>query len=180
MTDQIRTPQLTATSHTNLATHDIIKANLHRAPMYSGQIDSTGPRYCPSIEDKVVRFADRGSHQIFWSQKASKIPQSIRGISTSLPEDVQLALLKTIPGLDEAVMVSRVTPLNMILSIRENCIPHWRRNGSQVFFSLARSMARPGMKKLGHRVFWRVPMPPFLAQETMRSCLTGPMRILGY
>ena len=107
MTDQIRTPQIDChITHTKTATHDIIKANLHRAPMYSGQIDSTGPRYCPSIEDKVVRFADRDSHQIFLEPEGLEDTTVYpNGISTSLPEDVQLALLKTIPGLDEAVMV---------------------------------------------------------------------------
>ena len=107
MTDQIRTPQIDChITHTNPATHDIIKANLHRAPMYSGQIDSTGPRYCPSIEDKVVRFAHRDSHQIFLEPEGLEDTTVYpNGISTSLPEDVQLALLKTIPGLDEAMMV---------------------------------------------------------------------------
>lgn len=80
--------------------HDIIQANLDRSPMYSGQIESTGPRYCPSIEDKVVRFADRKGHQIFLEPEGYDDPTVYpNGISTSLPRDVQLALLKTIPGL---------------------------------------------------------------------------------
>ncbi|MGA8772513.1 MAG: FAD-dependent oxidoreductase, partial [Rhodomicrobium sp.] len=87
-------------------THAIIAANIHRAPMYSGQIESIGPRYCPSIEDKVVRFKDRGSHQIFLEPEGlddhTVYPN---GISTSLPEDVQRAFLKTIPGLEKAAVL---------------------------------------------------------------------------
>ena len=107
LTDKITTPQIACgVTGTTQATHDLIRANLHRAPMYSGQIGSVGPRYCPSIEDKVVRFADRDRHQIFLEPEGlddhTVYPN---GISTSLPEDVQLALLKTIPGLEQAVML---------------------------------------------------------------------------
>jgi tRNA uridine 5-carboxymethylaminomethyl modification enzyme len=91
---------------TTAAGHELIRANLHRAPMYSGQIASTGPRYCPSIEDKVVRFASRERHQVFLEPEGlddhTVYPN---GISTSLPQDVQLALLKTIPGLETAAMI---------------------------------------------------------------------------
>jgi tRNA uridine 5-carboxymethylaminomethyl modification enzyme len=88
-----------------LATHAVIRANLHRSPMYSGQIAATGPRYCPSIEDKVSRFADRESHQIFLEPEGlSSDLVYPNGISTSLPQDVQLALLATIPGLEKAVV----------------------------------------------------------------------------
>src|SRR5262245_4769993 len=92
---------------TTPATHAVIKANLHRAPMYSGQIESTGPRYCPSIEDKVVRFTSREHHQIFLEPEGLDDDTIYpNGISTSLPEEVQLELLKTIPGL-EAVRMTR-------------------------------------------------------------------------
>jgi tRNA uridine 5-carboxymethylaminomethyl modification enzyme len=85
---------------TNAASHALIRANLHRAPLYCGQIDSVGPRYCPSIEDKVVRFADRASHQIFLEPEGLEDDTVYpNGISTSLPTDVQDALLRTIPGL---------------------------------------------------------------------------------
>ena len=102
LTDKITTPQIDChITQTTAIGHEIIRANLHRAPMYSGQIDSVGPRYCPSIEDKVVRFADKPSHQIFLEPEGlddhTVYPN---GISTSLPLDVQLALLKTIPGLE--------------------------------------------------------------------------------
>jgi len=106
LTRAITTPQIAcAITRTTLQTHAIIRANLHRAPMYSGQIASTGPRYCPSIEDKVSRFADRESHQIFLEPEGlSDDTIYPNGISTSLPQDVQLALLATIPGLEKAVV----------------------------------------------------------------------------
>jgi tRNA uridine 5-carboxymethylaminomethyl modification enzyme len=107
LTERITTPQIPCyITRTTAETHAIIRANLHRAPMYSGQIESTGPRYCPSIEDKVVRFASRETHQIFLEPEGLDDDTIYpNGISTSLPEDVQLALLKTIPGLEEARMV---------------------------------------------------------------------------
>ena len=88
------------------ATHEIIRANVHRSPMYSGQIASTGPRYCPSIEDKIVRFGERDGHQIFLEPEGLDDPTVYpNGISTSLPEDVQHALVATIPGLEKAQLV---------------------------------------------------------------------------
>src|SRR5688572_11276125 len=88
---------------TNQAIHDIIRANLHRAPMYSGQIESTGPRYCPSIEDKVVRFAGKTSHHIFLEPEGLDTDEVYcNGISTSLPADVQEQMVRLVPGLDRA------------------------------------------------------------------------------
>jgi tRNA uridine 5-carboxymethylaminomethyl modification enzyme len=106
LTKAITTPQTVChITETQPATHAIIRANLHRAPMYSGQIESTGPRYCPSIEDKVVRFAAREQHQIFLEPEGLDDDTVYpNGISTSLPRDVQAALLATIPGLEHAVM----------------------------------------------------------------------------
>jgi tRNA uridine 5-carboxymethylaminomethyl modification enzyme len=107
LTDRIRVPQIAChITHTNPRTHAIIRDNLHRAPLYSGQIEGTGPRYCPSVEDKVVRFAAKDQHQIFLEPEGlddnTVYPN---GISTSLPEDVQLALLATIKGLERATML---------------------------------------------------------------------------
>ena len=93
-------------THTTEQTHEIIRANLHRAPLYSGQIHSIGPRYCPSIEDKIVRFAQRESHHIFLEPETREADSIYpNGISTSLPLDVQEAMLKTIPGLENARML---------------------------------------------------------------------------
>lgn len=104
LTDRITQPQLDChITYTNPAVHDLIRANLDRAPMYSGQILSTGPRYCPSIEDKVVRFADRDRHQIFLEPEGrDTLEYYCNGISTSLPRDVQEAMLPHIPGLEHA------------------------------------------------------------------------------
>ena len=107
MTDRITTPQIQCgITRTTPATHDVIRANVHRSPMYSGQITSSGPRYCPSIEDKIVRFGDRDGHQIFLEPEGlDDTTVYPNGISTSLPEEVQLAILATIPGLERVRMV---------------------------------------------------------------------------
>ncbi len=107
MTERIETPQVAChITHTTPAVHEAIRADLHRAPLYSGRIDSVGPRYCPSIEDKVVRFADRERHQIFLEPEGlddhTVYPN---GISTSLPVETQAAILKGIPGLAKAAML---------------------------------------------------------------------------
>ena len=107
LTDRITTPQIAChITTTTAATHEIIRANLHRAPMYSGQIESVGPRYCPSIEDKVVRFGHRERHQIFLEPEGLDDDTVYpNGISTSLPSEVQLAMLQTIPGLEQTTML---------------------------------------------------------------------------
>lgn len=107
MNDEITVPQINCgITYTNEETHKIIRDNLHRAPMYSGQIDGTGPRYCPSIEDKIVRFADKDRHQIFLEPEGlddhTVYPN---GISNALPIDVQKEMLKTIKGLEKAEVI---------------------------------------------------------------------------
>ncbi len=104
MTDKIEQPQMSCwLTDTNQHVHAVINANLHRAPMYSGQIKSTGPRYCPSIEDKVVRFSDKSSHQIFLEPEGRHtLEYYCNGISTSLPRDVQDEMIRSIKGLEKA------------------------------------------------------------------------------
>ena len=104
LTKRISTPQISChLTTTTQASHDLIRAHIHRSPVYSGKIESSGPRYCPSIEDKVVRFGDRDGHQIFLEPEGLNDDTVYpNGISTSLPLDVQEALLKTIPGLENA------------------------------------------------------------------------------
>jgi len=93
-------------TYTNEATHDIIRANLNRSPLFSGKIDGTGIRYCPSIEDKVFRFADKSGHRIFLEPEGLNTSEVyVNGLSTSLPEDVQLAMLHSIPGLEHAEII---------------------------------------------------------------------------
>lgn len=104
LTDRITVPQTVChITYTSRRSHDLIRANLHRAPMYSGQISGTGPRYCPSIEDKIVRFPEKPRHQIFLEPEGLDDPTIYpNGISTSLPRDVQDALVASIPGLESA------------------------------------------------------------------------------
>lgn len=104
LTGQIDRPQLPCyVTHTTPAVHELIRANLHRAPMYTGQIASSGPRYCPSIEDKVVRFAEKEQHQLFLEPEGSTTHEVyVNGVSTSLPRDVQDAMFRIIPGCERA------------------------------------------------------------------------------
>ncbi|HYA06879.1 MAG TPA: tRNA uridine-5-carboxymethylaminomethyl(34) synthesis enzyme MnmG, partial [Xanthobacteraceae bacterium] len=107
LTDRIGNRQIQCgITRTTPATHDVIRANVHRSPMYSGQIKSRGPRYCPSIEDKIVRFGERDGHQIFLEPEglddSTVYPN---GISTSLPEEVQAAVVASIPGLERARII---------------------------------------------------------------------------
>ena len=97
-------------THTGPETHAIIRENLHRSPLYSGMIEGIGPRYCPSIEDKVVRFADRESHQIFIEPMGRGTSEMyLQGFSSSLPEDVQAAMIHSVPGLEHvSVMRSAI------------------------------------------------------------------------
>ncbi len=93
-------------THTNERTHQIIRDNLHRAPMYSGAIEGRGPRYCPSVEDKVVRFADKGRHQVFVEPEGRETEEMyVQGLSTSLPEEVQVEILRSVRGLEKAEMM---------------------------------------------------------------------------
>jgi tRNA uridine 5-carboxymethylaminomethyl modification enzyme len=107
LTEGIENPQVQCgITRTNEATHKLIRDNVHRSPMYSGQIASRGPRYCPSIEDKIVRFGERDGHQIFLEPEGLDDPTVYpNGISTALPEAVQLALVATIAGLERARMM---------------------------------------------------------------------------
>jgi len=102
-TTPLRNDAVCHLTYTNATTHDVIRANLHRSPLYSGVIEGVGPRYCPSIEDKIVRFADKPRHQIFIEPMGLGTQELyIQGFSSSMPEDVQVAMLQTLPGLENA------------------------------------------------------------------------------
>lgn len=106
LTDRLAQPQVLCwLTHTGTFAHELIRANLHRAPMYSGQIQAAGPRYCPSIEDKVVRFAEKERHQVFVEPEGLRHPWLyLNGISTSLPPDVQDAVVRSLPGFEQATI----------------------------------------------------------------------------
>jgi tRNA uridine 5-carboxymethylaminomethyl modification enzyme len=107
MTEKINRPQIPCwITYTNEKIHRLLRDNLHRAPLYSGQISSTGPRYCPSIETKIVRFADKERHQVFLEPEDEEISTIYcNGISTSVPKDVQEQMLKLLPGTENARIV---------------------------------------------------------------------------
>jgi glucose-inhibited division protein A len=108
-------------THTNEATHQLIRDNLHESPQYGGWVDSVGPRYCPSIEDKIVRFKDKERHQIFIEPEGRHTPELyIQGFSTGLPERLQLAMLQTLRGLEECrccLASLLLQPLQQLLSL---------------------------------------------------------------
>ncbi len=117
--------------HTTPATHAIIRANLHRSPLYSGIIEGIGPRYCPSIEDKVVRFAEKERHQVFLEPEGWRSNEVyVQGMNTSLPEDVQIAMLRSIPGLE------RVELMRTGYAVEYDCVP-----SDQVTLSLEAKIA---------------------------------------
>lgn len=133
MTDRIEVPQIKCgITRTTSATHKIIQENIHRSAMYSGQIEGVGPRYCPSIEDKIVRFGERDGHQIFLEPEGLDDDTVYpNGISTSLPEEVQEAFLRTIPGLENvdilqpgyAIEYDHVDPRELSLSLETRKVP---------------------------------------------------------
>ncbi len=119
-------------TYTNEETHRIIRDNLHRAPLYTGLIQSLGPRYCPSIETKIVRFSDKPAHQVFIEPEGKDTSEMyVQGMSTSLPEDVQLAMLRTLPGLEKveimrvgyAIEYDYVIPTQLKLSLETKAVP---------------------------------------------------------
>ena len=126
-TEEINKEQVSCwLTYTNLDTHKVIKDNLHRSPLYSGDIKGVGPRYCPSIEDKVVRFADKENHQVFVEPMGSDTEEMyLQGMSSSLPEDVQVAFMRTIPGLEN------VKVMRSAYAIEYDCI-----NATQLKLSL--------------------------------------------
>lgn len=133
MNDRHDRPQLPCyLTYTNQRTHDIIRENLHRSPLYTGVIQGTGPRYCPSIEDKVVRFAHKDSHQVFVEPEGMGTTEMyVQGMSTSLPVDVQVAMLKTIPGMENmrlmrpgyAIEYDLIDPRQLDLSLAVRGLP---------------------------------------------------------
>ncbi len=119
-------------TYTNQSTHGIIQDNLHRSPLYGGEIEGTGPRYCPSIEDKVVRFADKERHQVFLEPEGEDTNEMyVQGMSSSLPEDVQKEMLRTLPGLE------KVEIMRTAYAIEYDCINPLQLNATLEFKSIS-------------------------------------------
>ncbi len=172
-------PQLfCAITRTNARTHEIIRANLDRSPLFAGEISGVGPRYCPSIEDKVHRFADRDGHQIFLEPEGLDDPTIYpNGISTSLPEDVQLAMVRSMAGWSAPRSCSPAMRSNMTMSIRASSSRRLACATSRASISPARSTAPPAMRKRPRRAWSPASTPPPGRPARRRSCSTAAIPI---
>lgn len=146
-------------TYTNEETHKIINANLDRSPMYSGMIKGTGPRYCPSIEDKVVRFHDKPRHQIFLEPEGRNTEEVyVQGLSTSLPEDVQHRILQTIPGLEKAQLMRAGYAIEYDAIVPTQLWPTLETKKLRICILQAKLMEHPAMKKQLDKGLWQVLM----------------------
>ena len=153
LTTAIANPQVDCfITHTTRETHAIIRENIGQSPVYSGAIGGRGPRYCPSIEDKVVRFGERESHQIFLEPEGLD-DRTIypNGVSTSLPEEVQQRFLRTIPGLEKVAILQPGYAIEYDFIDPRELTPALRQSGCGVSSSPARSMERPAMRRRRRR-----------------------------
>jgi tRNA uridine 5-carboxymethylaminomethyl modification enzyme len=149
LTDKITNPQVACgVTYTTAETHKIIEESLSKSAVYSGAISGRGPRYCPSIEDKVVRFADKNAHQIFLEPEGLDDDTVYpNGISTSLPEDVQERFIRTIPGLENVVIKRHAYAIEYDYVDPRELMPTLETKRIAGSISPARSTARPAMKK---------------------------------
>ena len=135
-------------TYTNGHSHEIIQNNLHRAPMFTGVVKGVGPRYCPSIEDKIVRFADKERHQLFLEPEGRNTEEVyVQGLSTSLPEDVQRDLVHSIKGLEKAEMMRTGYAIEYDMVLPHQCAQLWKPRKFQVSLQLAKPMERLAMRR---------------------------------
>ena len=160
LTDAIHQQQLPCwITHTNERVHELIRANLERAPMYSGQINSRGPRYCPSIEDKVVRFADKSQHQLFLEPEGLHTREVyVNGISTSLPRDVQDEMFRYIPGLERAEIMRYGYAVEYDFSPPEQLTPTLETKSVAGLYFAGQINGTTGYEEAGRKVWWPVRM----------------------
>lgn len=148
-------------TYTNEKTHEIIRNNLDRSPIYAGIIEGTGPRYCPSIEDKVVKFADKDRHQIFIEPEGINTNEMyVGGMSSSLPEDVQHEMYRTLPGLEHVKLSVMLMRLSMIVSIQISCMLLWNLKISKDCFPVVSLMEAVVMRRLPVRDWLPESMQP--------------------
>lgn len=146
-------------TYTNEETHKIIKDNIDRSPLFSGFIEGTGPRYCPSIEDKVMKFPDKDRHQLFIEPEGEFTNEMyMGGMSSSSPEDVQYEMIHTVPGLEHVAIVRNAYAIEYDCIDATNLKANLEFKDMEGLFSAVRSMAVPGMRKRLHRESWLVSM----------------------
>ena len=146
-------------TYTNDRTHKVIDDNLHLSAMYSGMIKGTGPRYCPSIEDKFVRFNDKPRHQLFLEPEGRNTNEVyVQGLSTSLPEHVQRQMLETIPGLEKADMMRAGYAIEYDAIVPTQLWPTLETKMIKIYTQLDKSMVLQVMKKRLDKVLWQVSM----------------------
>jgi tRNA uridine 5-carboxymethylaminomethyl modification enzyme len=177
-TDRQRFPSLPQVdcriTYTNAATHDLIRANIHRAPMYAGRIQGVGPRYCPSVEDKVMRFSDRERHQLFLEPESlSTDVIYVNGVSTSLPAEIQEAFIRTIPGLEHArflrhgyaVEYDFVQPSQLDATLAVLKVPGLFLAGQINGTSGYEEAAAQGLVAGANAALWATGRPPFVLER---------------
>jgi len=161
-------------TRTTEQTHDIIRGGLDRSPMFAGDIEGIGPRYCPSIEDKVHRFADKDSHQIFVEPEGLNTHELYpNGISTSLPFDVQIEAVRTIPGFENAHITRPGYAIEYDFLDPRTCATPWKPSSSATSGLRGRSTAPPATRKPGPRGFWPVSTPPCAPRSATAGTRAG-------
>ncbi len=182
LTDELRVEQLPCyMAYTNEAVHELIRRNLDRAPMYSGQISSSGPRYCPSIEDKVVRFAEKAQHQLFLEPEGrNTLEVYVNGVSTSLPRDVQDGMFRLIPGLERPRSCGTGMRWSTTMLRRTSSRRAWSRSRSPGCSLRGKSTGRPGMRRRRRKGSWRGPTRPCRLPGASRWCWRAIRRTSAY
>ena len=168
-------------THTNTQTHDIIRSGFDRSPMFTGKIEGVGPRYCPSIEDKINRFADKDSHQIFLEPEGLTTHEYYpNGISTSLPFDIQIALVRSMKGLENAHILRPGYAIEYDYFDPRNLKASLETKPSKASSSPDKSTARPATKKPQRKACSQARTPYNTSANKTRSCCAANKPISAY